>query len=117
MLHTPEETMLNGLIGAVADRQQLLANNLANVTTNGYVRKDVDFNTIMRDLKTDNAGGNKDLDKTIQKAIYQDGSQKPTLEKELAAMYENQLKYMLLVKLNGHIYKHMEEATQAGRAV
>jgi len=116
MLHTPEETILNGLIGAVANRQQLLANNLANVTTSGYVRRDMDFNTVMRDLKSDTSAGNKNLDKTIKKAIYQDNSKKPTLEKELSAMYENQLKYMLLVKLNGHIYKHMEEATQAGRA-
>ncbi len=115
MLRAPEEVVLNGLINAVADKQQILANNLANVRTKGYVRKDIDFNTVMKDLKS--AGtGEIDMDKSIRKAIMTDGQQPPTFERELSEMYDNQLKYILLTRINGHIYKHMEEATQAGRA-
>lgn len=116
MLRSSEETILNGLIGAAATRQQLLANNLTNVRTKGYVRQDMDFNSVLKDLKR--AGiDNPNMDSTIQKAIYQDNNgQKPSYEKELAEMYDNHLKYVLLTRLNGHIYKHMEEATQAGRA-
>lgn len=116
MLNSHEETILNGLIGAVADRQQILANNLANVRTDGYVRKDLDFNSVFRDLK-DADHKTVDFDRIINKAVVQDGVNKPTYETELAEMYENQLKYILLTRLNGHIYKHMEEATQSGRAV
>lgn len=117
MLYSHEEKLLNGLIGATADRQQILANNLANVNTPGYVRRDVDFGSILRDIKNTQGTQGADIDKAIKKAIYDDQGAKPTYEKELAEMYSNQLKYMMLVRMNGHIYKHMEEATQAGRAV
>lgn len=113
MLHSPEETILNGLLTAAADRQQILANNLTNVTTPGYIRQDLDFATVLRDLKHDD---NRDIDKTIDKAMFEHVNESPTYEKELAAMFQNQLKYILLTKINGHIYKHMEEATQSGRA-
>lgn len=115
MLHSHEETILNGLLGAAADRQQILANNLTNVTTPGYVRKDLDFGTVLRDLNnTDHR--DVDLDKTIQKAMYDHVNEAPSYEKEMSAMFQNQLKYLLLTRINGHIYKHMEEATQSGRA-
>ena len=39
MLHSNEEHILNGLLNAVGDRQQLLANNLTNASTPGYVRQ------------------------------------------------------------------------------
>lgn len=114
MLGSPEERILNGLIGAAADKQQILANNLANVRTQGYIRKDLDFNTVLKDLKR---ADNSPIDNSIKKAVYQDGTNRPSYEQELSAMYDNHLKYVLLTKINGHIYKHMEEATQAGRAV
>ncbi len=115
MLRSHEEKVLNVLIDAVSDRQQLLANNLTNVGVPGYVRRDIDFGTIMRDL---NQADNQEINSntSVQKAIYEDPNQAPSYDSELAAMYENQLKYVLLTHINGHIYKHMEEATQSSRA-
>ena len=64
MLHSHEEHILNGLLNAVSDRQQLLANNLTNVSTPGYVRQDMDFNSVLRDLK--NTGSTKTIDQSIK---------------------------------------------------
>jgi flagellar basal body rod protein FlgB len=114
MLHSHEEKVLNTLISAVGDRQQILANNLTNVNTPGYIRQDLDFGQVMKGLQHE--GPNKDIDGIINKAIYQDTNNKSSYEKELAEMAENHLKYVLLTRINGHIYKHMEEATQSARA-
>jgi flagellar basal body rod protein FlgB len=113
MLHSHEEHVLNGLLNAVSDRQQLLANNLTNVNTPGFVRQDMDFNSVMKDLKSN---ANKSVDKTIEQATYRDHSKPASYENELAEMSKNQLHYVLLTRINGHIYQHLEEATQSGRA-
>ncbi|MDD9897953.1 MAG: hypothetical protein OXU45_03030 [Candidatus Melainabacteria bacterium] len=112
MLHTKEERILNTLINAVGERQQILANNLTNVNTEGYVRQDLDFSAVVKDVNS----GHKGMDQIVNDAIYTDDGQKASYEKELAEMAENHLKYILLTRINGHIYQHMEEATQAGRA-
>lgn len=117
MLGSPEEKILNGLINAVGDRQQMLAQNLVSTRIPGYERQDLDFGSLMRDLKNGTETGQSiDMDKSIEKASYTEHGTKPTYESELAELSNNQLKYVLLTRLNGHIYQHMEEATQAGRA-
>lgn len=114
MLHSHEEKVLNGLLGAVSDRQQILANNLTNVNTPGFIRQDMDFSSVLKDLN--NKNNNQSLDKVIEKATFVDGQTKPSYENELAEMSKNHLHYVLLTRINGHIYQHLEEATQAGRA-
>lgn len=114
MLHSHEEHVLNGLLNAVSDRQQLLANNLTNVNTPGFVRQDMDFSSVMKDLKNDNS--KKSVDRIIEQATYRDNSKPASYENELAEMSKNQLHYVLLTRINGHIYQHLEEATQSGRA-
>jgi flagellar basal-body rod protein FlgB len=114
MLHSHEEHVLNGLLNAVSDRQQMLANNLTNVSTPGYVRQDMDFNSVLKDLKNPNSA--KSIDKMIEDATFRDQEQPPSFENELAQMSKNQLHYILLTRINGHIYQHLEEATQSGRA-
>ena len=109
MLQSSEEKVLNGLLSAVSDRQQMLANNLTNVNTPGYVRQDMDFNSVLKDLKNNN---HKSLDKIIDSATYTDEGTKPSYENELAEMSKNHLQYILLTRINGHIYQHLEEATQ-----
>ncbi|MDA0772293.1 MAG: hypothetical protein O3C63_05060 [Cyanobacteria bacterium] len=112
MLQSREERVLNTLISAVGERQHILANNLTNVNTPGYIRQDLDFGAVIKDVNN----GHKSMDKAIGDAVHTDEGVKASYEKELAEMAENHLKYVLLTRINGHIYQHMEEATQSGRA-
>jgi len=117
MLGSQEEKILNSLMNVVSDRQQMLANNLTNVNTPGYGgRRDIDFASVMTDLKGATPGQRIDINRIIEKASFTDEAERPSYEKEMAAMFENQLKYVILTRINGHIYQHLEEATQAGRA-
>ena len=114
MLQTHEEKVLNILINTVSERQHILANNLTNVNTPGFIRKDLDFSAVLQDANKETS--NKSQDRMIDDAIYEDDLAKPSYEKELSEMAENHLKYVLLTRINGELYKHMEEATQSGRA-
>lgn len=115
MLRSHEETVLNTLLNAIADRQQLLANNLTNVSTPGFVRRDLDFSSVIKDLNNTAYTG-MNGEKIIEKATYEEHGVAPSYERELAEMAENHLKYILITKINGDIYKNLEEATQSGRA-
>jgi flagellar basal-body rod protein FlgB len=109
-----EERILNGLINAMGDRQQILANNLTNVNTPGYVRQDLDFGSIFSNLKKEDS--NKSIDKIIEEASYRQEGTKTSYETELSEMSKNHLYYVLLTRINGGYYKTLEEATQSGRA-
>lgn len=113
MLHSDEERVLNALINAAGQRQKLLANNLTNINTPGFdSRQDLDFGAVVRDVKN---GSKSSMRSSIDKAVYTDFNHKPSYEEEMSQLFENQLKYVLLTRINGHIYQHMEEATQSGR--
>jgi flagellar basal body rod protein FlgB len=114
MLYSNEEKILNTLLNAASDRQKMLAHNLTNIHTPGYnQRQDLDFSTVVRNTQH-GSGSKADMSKAIENASFTD-DQKPTFETEMSAMFENQLKYILLTRINGHIYQHMQEATQSGR--
>ncbi len=114
MLYSNEEKILNTLLNAAGDRQKMLAHNLTNIHTPGFnQREDLDFSTVVRNIKH-SGDGKTDMNRAIENASYTD-EQKPTMETEMAAMFENQLKYILLTRINGHIYQHMQQATQSGR--
>ncbi len=114
MLYSDDEKILNSLLNAASDRQKMLAHNLTNIHTPGFnQREDLDFSTVVRNVQH-SAGSKIDMNRAIENASFTD-EQKPTFETEMSAMFENQLKYILLTKINGHIYQHMQEATQSGR--
>ena len=113
MLHSPEEKILNGLLDAIGERQKLIANNISGSRVEGYQGRDIDFGIVMGDLRSD-----QPIDKTtmLSKATVKYDGGPINLEDEMSKMYKNHVTYVLLTRINGHIYQHMEEATQAARA-
>ena len=113
MLNSKEERILNGLLDAVSERQQILANNIAGSRVKGFQGRDLDFNLVMSDLRSGQA-----IDKgtMLSKATEKYEKGPINLEDEMSKMYKNHVTYVLLTRINGHIYQHMEEATQAARA-
>ena len=103
--------VLKGLTDAVVNRQGLLSNNLTNIETEGYVRKDINFSNVLSGLKND-IGIDQTNESTIAQATYDDHGNKVTLETELSQMYDNHLRYLLLVKgVNSH-FEHMKKALE-----
>lgn len=89
-----QQNMLN----LISSRQEALADNVANMHTVGYKRKDVDFSQYL------NSGTSSNLEtKIIQKygpstVANSTGNEKLTAEDELALMQQNYLLYNVAVR-------------------
>lgn len=102
-------TLLNKLLDLTAARQEVLANNLANVNTPGVTRQDLRFKDSLVSAMKDN---DKDAISSLKAELYDDVSQpfRPdgnniTTQSELAEMSQNELLYRvsaraLTMKLN-----------------
>lgn len=110
MFDTDGVKVSKGLLDALVARQGVLSNNLANLETEGYIRQDVDFSRVLTDLK--NEVGNADTSTSIARATYKDESKPMTIESELSKLYENHLRYILMVKSVGNHYEHMKKALE-----
>ena len=111
MFHTDGFKTMKGLTDAIIERQQLLSNNLANIETKNYVRQDIDFGRVLSELKSSQSheGGNE---QSLAGARYRDYSKPMTLESEMSKLYDNHLRYLLLVKSIGHHFEHMKKALE-----
>lgn len=111
MFDTDGFRITKGLTDALVQRQEILSNNLTNIETENYVRQDVDFSRVLSDLKN-NSFGSGDNEASIARARYRDNSKPMTLESELSKLYDNHLRYMLLVKSINHHFEHMKKALE-----
>ena len=110
MFQTEGFKTLKGLTDATMQRQEILSSNLANIETKNYVRQDIDFSRVLSDLKNDSTGD--DNQSLLATARYRDYSKPMTLESEMSKLYDNHLRYLLLVKSIGHHFEHMKKALE-----
>ncbi len=99
--------LLNRILDATALRGQALASNIANVNTPGYQRSDVSFIDELKSAvqkRTPEAG-------PFNPTIKKDSSASPvSLEREFAAMSENQLLYVTSADLLSRKYAGIRKA-------
>lgn len=100
---------LKVLTDAVVQRQEILSNNLTNIETKNYVRQDIDFSRVLGEVKN---GSANNTDSVIANARYRDQSKPMTLESEMSKLYDNHLRYLLLVKAISHHFDHMKKALE-----
>ena len=113
MFNTEGFKTMKGLTDALVQRQQLLSNNLTNIETKNYVRQDVDFGRVLSGLKNNINlsfdGGNESL---LASSRYRDYGGKMTLESEMSKLYDNHLRYTLMVKSISHHFEHIKKALE-----
>ena len=96
---------LGKMLDVCATRQRVLANNLANSNTPGYVRKDVSFKDTLADaVKSDDsevlAAYQPEIVEDRTSAFKADGNNVSS-QKELSAISENNILYMLATRAIG----------------
>ncbi len=98
-------------------RQGLIANNIANVNTPGYKRKDVDFgielNKAMGDSGTQLIGNDADI-KTTYGSNRRDGNS-VDLEGEVVHMAETENRYRLLSEMTTRYFNGLKSVIREGR--
>ena len=111
MFNTEGFRTMKGLTDALMQRQELLSNNLANIETKNYVRQDLDFSRVLSGLKN-NPSSEEGNDSILSTARYRDNSGKVTLESEMSKLYDNHLRYTLMIKSISHHFEHMKKALE-----
>ena len=102
------DTLLTQVLDGTATRNRALANNIANATTAGYRRRDVDF---LSELKTAMESENPQDLKAWQPKMQTSRHEIPIrLEKEFALLAENQLLYQTSADMLSRRYARLKSA-------
>jgi flagellar basal-body rod protein FlgB len=115
-LFGPHLDRLQRAMDRATRRQALLTENLANVNTPGYKRKDLDFNLVLEEQLTGSAAGSSlhDEASTERGEVRLDGSS-VDLEREVMALAETELRYQALTELTARYFSGLKNVIRGGR--
>lgn len=100
-------------------RQSMLTENMANINTPGYKRKDIDFNIALDDAMGVGGHSSDYRDQRAQAAsdqtsIAEDGNN-VDLEREVAGMAETDLRFQALTDMTAAYFSGLKSAIREGR--
>lgn len=103
---------LHSALDRASQRQALLTNNLANVNTPGYKRRDLDFNiTLQNEL---DRPGIQPLGREGGAAIRLDGNG-VDLEKEVMSLAETELRFQALTDMTSNYFANLKNVIREGK--
>jgi len=122
-------TSLERLLSFTTQKQKIVANNIANISTEGYKRQDLKFDQVLgqfsaaSQLKTTNEQ-HMNSDRTAPAEGFQvvedkskelkSGYNNVDIDTEMAEMAENTLRYKFGAKKTGDYYKLMQSVIKGG---
>lgn len=95
----PTQSALNSAIQGAAQRHQLLADNLANVNTPGYQRKDVDFHGQLRQAMEAGRTAPVAFAPTVERGVVSADGNGVDMDRESAELSKNALEQQALVSV------------------
>jgi flagellar basal-body rod protein FlgB len=112
----PEQQVMQAALQVRSARAELLAGNVANADTPGYVARDLKFDAAMDQVM--DAGGNQDTSVSSSDAIVKPenlrfDSNDVDVNQQLAKSYENSLSYVATLKLYGDSMNRITAATNS----
>ena len=109
-------------LGAAGKRQEVLANNLANVNTPGYKRLDVDFDGVLAKAVDAARVGDRNALDALRPTVSQDDSvavradgNSVDVDQEMAFLAENNIRYNALVQLTQKKLETLKYVISDGR--
>lgn len=107
-------------LGRTTQRHALLSNNLANVNTPGFKRKDIDFNVILQQELTPSKARMQQVQEqqaqaaSDQTSIRLDGNN-VDLEHEVMGIAETEMRYEALTDMTSNYFSQLKNAIREGR--
>lgn len=109
-------------LGAASKRQEVLANNLANVNTPGYKRLDVEFDGILAQAVDAARTGDRSRLDALRPQVTQDDAvavradgNSVDVDQEMAFLAENNIRYNALVQLSQKKLETLKYVISDGR--
>jgi flagellar basal-body rod protein FlgB len=113
---------LDAALGASSMRQQVISNNLANVNTPGYKRKEVEFDDALRSAIASADEGDKTAFDGLSPTVTEDKTasmradgNSVNVDNEMAHLAENNVRYNALVQLVSRKLQVLEYVISDGR--
>lgn len=103
---------LSRALNRTAQRHGLLINNLANVNTPGYKRRDVDFAITL--AQEEGRGMNRQPEERLSGGVRIDGNG-VDLEQEVTALTETELRYQMLTEMTNRYFSGLKNVIREGR--
>jgi flagellar basal-body rod protein FlgB len=120
-LFGPQVANLSAAMSRTTQRHALLSDNLANVNTPGYKRKDIDFGIELQQAIDAHAGprdfhldGSANGVKTDYSDVRVDGSS-VDLETEVVSMAETELRYQALTDITARYFGNLKNVIREGK--
>lgn len=113
-MYTPNNSIskCNLVLDLVAQRQRVLASNIANADTPGYIRKDIDF---AQYLGTMNSPLETELSSKLgASGVVTEKSGKVDLVAEMTEMQKNSLAYSMAIKRMNSLLTQMKTVINVG---
>ena len=97
---TPILQLLQGYLKVASDRQQTVSANIANVDTPGFHTKDVNFQTALRRVMSDESGARlQPISADVQGLPERPDGNNVNIDRESMMLAETQLQYQMGVQL------------------
>ena len=101
------------ILDAISKKQEVMAANVTNANTPGYVRRDVSFNQI---LATDNSPlETKLIEKIGTNPFFLDEEGQVDLKQELVEMQKNSMYYAVATRRMTSVITQMRTVTNVGK--
>lgn len=121
-LFGPHAANMAAAMTRTTQRHTLLGDNLANVNTPGYKRRDVDFGVELqraqqaREQRRSHLSGEPILsDERIDNSDVRVDGSSVDLEKEVVALAETELRYQALTDMTGRYFSGLKNVIREGR--
>ncbi|MBX3119380.1 MAG: flagellar basal body rod protein FlgB [Fimbriimonadaceae bacterium] len=119
-LFGPHIDNLSDALHKASERHGLLAENLANVNTPGYKRKDMDFNIVLKGeqkklLLADNDLHSRRFVNGAENASVRVDGSSVDLEKEVMSIAETELRYQALTDFTNRYFSGLRNVIREGK--
>ncbi len=115
MASTPILQLVQGFLGLVSDRHQLITANMANIDTPGYHTQDIDFrNELHRAMDTGGAATTP-VSHTVSGLLQRPDGNDVNLDRESLLLAETQMQYQIGVQVVRSEFHRLLSAINEGK--
>lgn len=109
----PEQQVMQAALQVRSARAELLASNVANADTPGYVARDLKFDAAMDQVLGSSSQDTPSSDSIVKPENLRFDSNDVNVNQQLAKSYENSLSYVATLKLYGDSMNRVISATNS----
>ena len=115
MASTPILQLVEGFLGVVSARHQLVTANLANIDTPGYRAQDIDFRAELQRAMQASEGHSTPVSHTIPGSVERPDGNDVNLDRESLLLAETQMQYQIGVQVVKSEFHRLLAAINEGK--